>query len=161
MASSVPSTDAFTDSFPLQPSKISGQPTYSSLTSLRNELKQNAASVPSNRGGAAHGYLGTIMSSTMYDTVAPGQPFTIANYPGAQPTIPIGTTAATLAEIVRQHTEDLREWREYTNINNALKKQLTEAIEPVYLPSHVTDTWDLPTKASENSSPTYSKLMEC
>jgi hypothetical protein len=71
----------------------------------------------------------------MYDTVAPGQPFTISNYPGAQPLIPAGTTAANLSQIIRQHTEDLREWREYTNINNALKKQLTEAIEPVYLRS--------------------------
>jgi hypothetical protein len=29
----------------------------------------------------------------------------------------------------------MREWREYTNIHNALKKQLTNAIEPVYLRS--------------------------
>ena len=115
MASSVPSTDAFIESFPLQPAKVTGQPTYDSLTRLRNELKQNAATVPSNRGGAAHGYLGAVMSSTMYETVAPGHPFTIANYPGAQPIIPDPSTAAVLTQIVRQHAEDLREWREYTN----------------------------------------------
>jgi hypothetical protein len=135
MASSVPSTDAFCESFPIQPTKVPGQPTYDSLTRLRNELKQNAASIPSNRGGGSHGYLGTVMSATMYDTVAPNQPFTLAAYPGAQPLLAAATTTAQINESVRQHSEHLREWREYTNIHNALKKQLTEAIEPVYLRS--------------------------
>jgi hypothetical protein len=135
MTSSVPSTEAFIESFPLQPGKVSGQPTYATLTHLRDELKQNAAAVPSNRGGGAHGYLGLVMSATMYDTVAPGEPFTIVNYPGPQPILPATATGAQISQTVRQHTEELREWREYTNIHNALKKQLTDAIEPVYLRS--------------------------
>jgi hypothetical protein len=135
MTSSVPSTDHFLESFPIQAGKIIGQPTYDTLTHLRDELKQNAAAVPSNRGGGAHGYLGIVMSASMYDTVAPGQPFTIVNYPGPQPDLTNATTQAQISEAVRQHSEDLREWREYTNLHNALKKQLTEAIEPVYLRS--------------------------
>jgi hypothetical protein len=135
MTSSVPSTEHFLESFPIQAGKIVGQPTYATLTDLRDELKQNAAAVPSNRGGGAHGYLGIVMSASMYDTVAPGQPFIIVNYPGPQPNLANDTTAAQISESVRQHTEGLREWREYTNIHNALKKQLTDAIEPVYLRS--------------------------
>jgi hypothetical protein len=135
MTSSVPSTDAFIESFPTLPSKIVGQPDYASLTLLRNELKQNAASVPSNRGGGIHGYLGTVMSAAMYDTIAPGTPFTIPAYPGPQPIMVQGDTAAVIGATIRMHQENLREWREYTNIGNSLKKQLIEAIEPVYLRS--------------------------
>jgi hypothetical protein len=36
----------------------------------------------------------------MYDTVSPGRPFTIVNYPGAQPEIEAGVTAAVLSEAV-------------------------------------------------------------
>jgi hypothetical protein len=135
MTSSVPSTVDFIGSFPIQPIKITGMPTYATLTLLRNELQQNAATIPSNRGGGSNGYLGTIMSGPMYDTVAPGQPYTIPAYPGAQPTVPAGATGPQISEAVRLHNESLREWREYTNIHNALKKQLEEAIEPVYLRS--------------------------
>jgi hypothetical protein len=135
MTSSVPSTVDFIGSFPIQPIKITGIPTYATLTLLRNELQQNAATIPSNRGGGANGYLGTIMSGPMYETIAPGQPFTIPVYPGAQPNVAAATTAAQISEAVRMHNESLREWREYTNIHNALKKQLEEAIEPVYLRS--------------------------
>ena len=136
MTSSVPSTDHFLESFPIQAGKIIGQPTYDTCSHLRDELKQNAAAVPSNRGGGAHGYLGIVMSASMYDTVAPRQPFTIVvNYPGPQPDLTNAMTQAQISEAVRQHSEDLREWREYTNLHNALKKQLIEAIEPVYLRS--------------------------
>ena len=110
-------------------------PTYATLTLLRNELQQNAATIPSNRGGGSNGYLGTIMSGPMYETIAPGQPYTIPAYPGAQPTVPASATGPQISEAVRLHNESLREWREYTNIHNALKKQLEEAIEPVYLRS--------------------------
>ena len=74
MTSSVPSTVDIIGSFPLQPVKITGIPTYATLTLLRNELQQNAATIPSNRGGGGNGYLGTIMSGPMYETIAPGQP---------------------------------------------------------------------------------------
>jgi hypothetical protein len=113
MASSIPSTDAFTESFPIQPNKVPGQPTYDSLTCLSNEVKLNAASVPSNHGGGSHGYLVTVVMSattTMYDmTVAPGQPFTIPAYPGAQPIISPAATATQLNQSIQQHMEYLRE----------------------------------------------------
>jgi hypothetical protein len=98
MTSSVPSTKDFIESFPLQPGKVTGQPTYNTLTCLRDKLKQNAAAVPSNRGGGTHGYLGIVMSATMYDTVAPGQPFTIVNYPGPQPVLPAAATGPQISQ---------------------------------------------------------------
>jgi hypothetical protein len=83
----------------------------------------------------------------MYDTVTPaGQPFTIAAYPGDQPIIPITATAAQLNQTVQLHMENLRKWHQYTNIHNALKKQLTDAIEPQYIfASNVINMSDFPT----------------
>jgi hypothetical protein len=136
MTSSVPTTDDFIDSFPIQPAKITGQPDYASLTALRNELKQNAASIPCDHGGGAHGYLGVTVSALLYETIALGNPFTIPAYSDAQPIIPHAATGAQISAILlRLYNENLRAFREYTNIHNALKKQLTDAIEPIYIRS--------------------------
>ena len=105
MTSSVPSTVDFIGSFPIQPIKITGIPTYATLTLLRNELQQNAATIPSNRGGGGNGYLGTIMLGPMYETIAPGQSFTIPDYPGAQSNIAAATTAAQISKAVRLHNK--------------------------------------------------------
>jgi hypothetical protein len=40
-------------------------------------------------------------------------PFEAPDFPGNQPTIPGGATGPQIAEIVRNHTEQLREWREH------------------------------------------------
>lgn len=46
---------------------------------------------------------------------------------------PAAGTAAQLADALRQYNEDLREWREYCNVHAALKKQVEDSIEPIYL----------------------------
>jgi hypothetical protein len=38
-------------------SKIQGIPTYEQLRNIKNEMKSNAASVPCDLGGGAHGHL--------------------------------------------------------------------------------------------------------
>jgi hypothetical protein len=52
---------------------MAAQPTTRS-TNLRNELKSNASSIPTSRGGGGHGYLGLILSADDYNN-AVGQPF--------------------------------------------------------------------------------------
>ena len=71
----------------------------------------------------------------MYETIALGQPFTILAYPEAQPNVAAGATGSQTSKAVRLHNKLLCKWLEYTNIHNALKKQLEEAIKPVYLQS--------------------------
>ena len=132
MSASVPTPDTLIDSFPSAPDPIKGIPSYETLTFLRNSIKQNAASVPSNRGGGQHGYLGIVLTDAMYATIAP-TPFVVPPYPGAQPNIAANATGAQISEAVRLHTENLREWREFTNVTAALRKQVLEAVEPVYL----------------------------
>ena len=135
MTSTVSSPESFIESFPhpILP-KIIGLPTYTALADIKKSLAANAASVASNRGGGTNGYLGIILSPAVYATVSP-TPFALPIYPGAQPIIPPGTTAANTSAIIRQHTEELREWREYINISAALRNQLIEAIDPIYLRS--------------------------
>ena len=131
-ATSVPSPKTFIDSFPNQLPKIDGLPDYNSLTEARSLLKANAATVPCNCGGGANGYLGIVVSAAVYATIS-NVAFALPHNPGPQPIIPAGATGDQIAELVRVHTELLREWQEYTNVHQALKKQLLNSIDPIYL----------------------------
>ena len=112
--------DTFITSFPAQPPRIEGEPTYASLARAKKLLKGNAASIPSNRGGGTNGYLGLTVTVAVYATID-DTAFVIPPYPGAQPEIPNGTSVANTRIIVRIHEEATREWREYTNIHLTLK----------------------------------------
>ena len=130
---SVPSIDSIIESFPNpELPKIEGKPTHDDMANLRTLLAANAASIPSLRGGGGHGYLGIVLSPAVYTTVS-ATAWNNPNFPGAVPVIAPNATAAATGEAVRQHTERLREWKEYTHVEAALKKQLINAIEPIYL----------------------------
>ena len=47
-------------------SKIHGEPTFSSLKILKQELKANASRVTSDLGGGAHGHLGLVFTLVEY-----------------------------------------------------------------------------------------------
>jgi hypothetical protein len=162
MSSTVSTPEAFIESFPATPVKIEGQPNYDSLSALREVLKQNAASVSTDRGGGQHGYLGIILSDAMYATIAPNDAFVRPAAPANTPTIPAGGTAAAIAEAVRLHADELRQWREYVNLTAALRLQLVKCIEPVYLRSqlnrHVGYANSTPRQLLEYLFLTYGKL---
>ena len=50
-------------------SKIHGEPNYSMLRKLKNELMRNASSVPSDLGGGANGHLGLLLEAQEYQSV--------------------------------------------------------------------------------------------
>lgn len=135
MTDKVPSVDSVIEGFPNQLPNLEGLPTYEHLSELRRLLKENATSVPSLLGGGDHGYLGLVLSAPVYATIVPNDPFNIPARPPALPNIPpaAAASAALTGEIVRQHTESVRQWREYTNVHAALKQQLTKAIPSIYL----------------------------
>ena len=82
--------------------------------------------------GGTHGYLGLILSPTAYATIAATQ-FIEPIYPGQHPNVPAGTSAANTSTIVRRHTEDQRQWREFKNVNTTLKNQLLSALDDIYI----------------------------
>ena len=46
--------------------EITSKPTYSTLKILKDELKANAASVPSDLGGGKNGHLGLVLKDDKY-----------------------------------------------------------------------------------------------
>jgi hypothetical protein len=123
----------YTKGFPNALSKITGTPSYEALQELRNLTRQNALSVPSHLGGGIHGHLGLVLSAPRYFIIAPGTPFNIPDRPDALPMIPLGSTAAQTAELVRQHSEQVRIWTEANNVHTALKNTVVAAIEAPFL----------------------------
>ena len=126
------SNDHITNAFPTPITQITGEPNYKSLKHLKDQLKANAASIPTTLGGGNHGYLGLILSPAVYTTIAATQ-FVEPIYPGQHPNVPAGTSAANTSTIVRRHTEDLCQWREFKNVNTALKNQLLTTIDDIYV----------------------------
>ena len=132
MTSSVPSVEDFTNAFPTQLTPSVGEPTYATLKTPKDQLKANTASIPTTLGGGNHGYIGLILSPATYTTISPTA-FIKPVYPGQHPAIPAGTNAANTSAIIRRHTEDTQQWREFKNVSTALKNQLLSAVEDIYV----------------------------
>ena len=132
MTTSIPSVEDISNGFPTPITKIEGEPNYESLKTLKDQLKANAASIPTTLRGGNHGYLGLILSPAAYATIAATQ-FVEPAYPGQHPNIPAGTSAANTSTIVHRHTEELRQWCEFKNVNTALKNQLLSAQDDIYI----------------------------
>ena len=112
-----------------------GKPTYETIKSIKEELKANAASVHSDKGGGNHGYLGLILSPTAYASIPGTIPFIPPVHPGVL-TIPANSTEQRRAIIQHTYQENIREYREYIDVKNALKKQLSQSMDKKYLQKH-------------------------
>jgi hypothetical protein len=110
---------------------IQGQPTYESITDVVQLLNANAASVHSELGGGALGHLTLTVSTAVYATLS-AQPFVAPVNPGPTPNLTGATVAQTTVRI-RNHKEALRLWREYQNVDAALKQQIINAVEKLYI----------------------------
>ena len=115
-----------------QSPKLRANQTTKALKPSKDQLKANATSIPTTLGGGNHGYLGLILSPAAYATIAANQ-FIKPIYPGQHPNVPAGTNAANTSTIACRDTEDLRQWREFKNVNTALKKQLLSALDDIYV----------------------------
>ena len=49
---------------------IQGTPTYESIRKAKNEMKADAASIPCDLGGGAHGHLGLMLTRQEYQNVS-------------------------------------------------------------------------------------------
>ena len=138
MSSSVPSPQEIIESFPETPKKIVGEPTYADLQDLRATLKNNATSVDTIHGGGKHGHLGLVLPSHIYNVIVP-PPVAGTNAwvdpvnPGLVPAYAPNDTPEQQEE--RREAHKLRKycWRLCYNVDSALKKQLQEAIDPIYI----------------------------
>ena len=139
--------------------KIHGQPTVDNLLTLFRQLKRNAQCVTCALGGGQLGYLGLILSSEAYEEIPNSEPFVRPTNPGpfrlvvdsTNPSPPKRTRAQTVgmaremddpgvtftaADIAQQkatHDEALRLYLECQAVEQALRVQLIEAVDPIYL----------------------------
>jgi len=125
------SVEDFTNSFLSTPDKITDQPTYGQLKALRETIYANAASVPTTLGGGQHGHLGMTMEAATYASLAPNTPF-ISPTPVTMPDLE-NSTGPQIIEANRQYAEDLRAFKSFQNLNQALIKQVTNAVPALYL----------------------------
>jgi hypothetical protein len=114
------------------PARIHGEPTYGTLAELTRTLQENAASVPCTLGGARHGYLALIISDEAY-AMKSNTPFVVPAPPPLNPDLPNGATAAQITEATRQHAANTRVFDEYRHVELALKKQLIDSVEPLFV----------------------------
>ena len=101
--------------------KITLEPYYEILVELRDTLKDNYSSIPYRRVGGTNGYLGGLQPDAVYAIVAPGTIFVIPPNPGPL-VIPSGTNSVTSGNLNRNHSEKVREFKEWVNLERAGKK---------------------------------------
>lgn len=111
---------------------VLGMPSYETIYDVHTKLKENAAIVPTTLGGGAHGHLGLLLGPATYHALT-GEDFDFPNDPGATPTIPAGTNVANTNRLIREHTSNLKTFQECLRTDNALKQQIQDAFDPVYL----------------------------
>jgi len=111
--------------------KIPGKPTNTTLKKLKKEVYANARAIPSTRGGGNHGHLGIVMDDAAYLTLA-GQAFDLPAHPGPAPVHQANPTAAQIAENNRVYNATLDELKLATNVENAIKNQIVEAVDSLY-----------------------------
>ena len=115
-----------------KPTPIQGEPTYKALKRLKNELRANSSSVDSDLGGGDHGYLGLVLNEQEYSRVAPNTPFIAPMFPGPL-NIPRGTDTIDAVNIREEHKRNLGLYRECREVEKALVRHITTAIESKYL----------------------------
>jgi hypothetical protein len=112
--------------------KVTGEPTFEDIKTIHRYLNTNAMSVSSYEGGGRHGHLGLMMMNDEYFALATDV-FTDPDNPGATPVHPENTIAARIAEANQAHTEVIRVYGTYHNIDQTFKKLIIEEFEDQFL----------------------------
>ena len=121
------------DSFPhptLTP--IEGIPTFATICQLQLELNSNASSVHSNLGDDQLGLLYLTVSQATYNELS-NVPFVPPVNPGPVPSIRGGATAREAADERINHAEEKRLFKEYIATEKALKSQIIQAVDDLYI----------------------------
>jgi hypothetical protein len=113
--------------------KVTGPPSYETIKNLHDEVKANAASVPSTLGGGLYGHLGMLLSATKFNALPHVTPWVTPVHPGPFAP-PAGAPTGAQIEVAKDV------WRErqynfevYQATEKALIAQIVEAIDPGYI----------------------------
>lgn len=111
---------------------IAGVPDYEALAELHTQANSNSSSIQSNLGGGNHGLLAITLEPAVLNTLT-ATPFVIPVNPGATAVIPDNSTAAQITSIRKAHDDANKAFHQYVNVDKALKQQLIEAVDDLYL----------------------------
>jgi len=111
--------------------KIHGEPTYTTLKTLKKQLKANGMSVLSDLGGGQFGHLGLVLSPAEYALIS-NTPYDRPLHPGLL-VIPAGTARHEAVRLRAEQDENIRVFRETLQVERALIKRIVAAVEPEYL----------------------------
>jgi hypothetical protein len=118
---------------PVLPS-VTGKPDYHTLHAIRKMLRANARSIDTHLGRGAFGHLGVIISDTVYGMISPLHAWENPELPGRAPTvIEGGGTAAQISAAKHLLEEATTDFKTYSTVQSALKKQIIMVIEPMYI----------------------------
>ena len=112
-------------------SKINGEPDYDQFKILKDKLKANATKIPSDLGGGNFGHLGLVLSPAEYANVS-AVPYVRPLHPGVL-VIPNALSDRTETRLRNEHKRLLSLCHETITVENALKKQISKAIDELYL----------------------------
>jgi hypothetical protein len=122
--------------------KISGDPTYTSLAKLEKECKANGKSVSSTLGGGLQGHLGLVCNALAYNRVSPDVPF-------VRPLLPVlpdltGSTAPQIAEARQTYADHLARFQACNLIERTIIQQINTALDADCLADLIDDDTGLP-----------------
>ena len=112
--------------------KVYGRPTYEKIAEVHRLLTANAASIKSSLGGGAFGHLGIMLEGTAYFTQT-GAVFNAPVFPGELPAYPPHATTRDMSILKGQWEQTSQVYNTYHTVEAALKQQLIEAFEDMYL----------------------------
>jgi hypothetical protein len=119
-------------------STVQGEPDYQTIHAIQKLLQANARAIDTHLGGGALGHLGLIVSDTAYPIITPpGENgpilWTNPKTPGHAQTVLDQGTAAHLSAVRHSWQEAVLTYRTFNTVQQALKKKITTAFEPMYL----------------------------
>jgi hypothetical protein len=112
--------------------KINGRPKFMDIYNAFKLQQVNAAEIHTTNGGGEHGYLGALLPAATYANVSQTA-WATPDFPGQYPAVDGTETAAQIRAITEQHIEELREFKQHHNVQQALKKQLIDCFDIAFL----------------------------
>lgn len=133
MTIKAPETDDIKAAFPHQTlPKCVGEPNYTYMDLLQNQLIRNCSTVESTLGGGQNGLAGLAEHPAQYQ-LRTGQPFVRPINPGNNPVYPAAATPAQREQIKNVFNENLRNYLSCQRTETLCLSMLESAIDEIYL----------------------------